>query len=395
MPISEDAKEAGHQVMSVLKPVTITMCITLYLVNGLREDEDEDEESAVQTPAKESSGDSSSEKLEKSSLNALFYIGIVTGATFLLVCLFKFNMFKLIYAWLLFATTMLLGGLGSALLAQFCHINKIPLDYVTYLFIMYNFTVVGICTIYWKGHGFIKRAYLVLMSSFMAWAFSTLPEWTAWALLAALALYDLASVLLPYGPLNMLVNETALQSRELPGLLYETPAPPPAAGQQPTNQPARNPTPPNADTIQLVDSRRSSTSVAPTEVAVRPGSHSESNRAAGEVTVSRQDDGAGGRSILEEEFEDGLEASLKLGLGDFVFYSVLVARASSFNLMAIVTCFIAIVSGLVATLIMLAVYEKALPALPISIILGIVMFTVTKYGIHDFLVAMFANQIVI
>lgn len=79
-----------------------------------------------------------------------------------------------------------------------------------------------------------------------------------------------------------------------------------------------------------------------------------------------------------EEDEDDDDSSLKLGLGDFVFYSVLIARASLFDWTTTIACTVAVLSGLAMTIFILFVFQKPLPALPISIAFGILFFFVSS-----------------
>ena len=68
--------------------------------------------------------------------------------------------------------------------------------------------------------------------------------------------------------------------------------------------------------------------------------------------------------------------------GDFIFYSLLVSKAAMYSFTTFVTCVVVIVSGLGGTLILLSVFNKALPALPISILFGVLCYLLTRYTIE-------------
>lgn len=93
------------------------------------------------------------------------------------------------------------------------------------------------------------------------------------------------------------------------------------------------------------------------------------------------------RAREEEEEED---KTIKLGLGDFIFYSVLVGRAAIEDFSTFAVAFLCIVMGLGGTLFLLAVLHKALPALPISIFLATIFYFITKYLFVDFCTFMMA-----
>ena len=79
--------------------------------------------------------------------------------------------------------------------------------------------------------------------------------------------------------------------------------------------------------------------------------------------------------------------------GDFIFYSVLVAKASEFSFATFAACMLVILAGLGSTLILLSVYHQALPALPISIFLGVIFYLLTRTCIEPWIEAMLAIPI--
>jgi len=76
--------------------------------------------------------------------------------------------------------------------------------------------------------------------------------------------------------------------------------------------------------------------------------------------------------------DDDKSNVIRLGLGDFIFYSVLVAKAAMYGFTTFAACILVILAGLGGTLVLLSLYKSALPALPISIFLGVFFYMFTR-----------------
>jgi hypothetical protein len=84
---------------------------------------------------------------------------------------------------------------------------------------------------------------------------------------------------------------------------------------------------------------------------------------------------------------------VRLGLGDFCFYGILVTRAARLGWDLIILCVFAVVLGLGLTLLCLVWLQRPLPALPFSLILGIIFFLTGAFTFRRFDISIRANMI--
>ncbi|GAN01533.1 presenilin family protein [Mucor ambiguus] len=378
---------------------------------------------APSTSSSSSEGSTSSgPSIANSFTNAAIIIGQIIGVTILIVFLFKKGWIKVLIGFFMVIVLLLLGFMTYLLLLNLVQVFSIALDYITLVFALWNFAVVGLVSIFWKGPLWLQQSYLTIMSSLMAFSLTGLEQWTTWILLGLLAIWDLIAVLCPFGPLRLLIESSRNQQREVPALLYSVNAVwfmmasndhfrlsnsmlgTVAAADSTTTTThgvASSSTNSNRLSIQhhspssfiqhnfrkshdgfmrlpddshvTIDSNNSSSNPFATQTTLNVPAESTD-----QPDTPRQEEAARKTPELENDEEDAERSGLKLGLGDFVFYSVLIARAAMYDWITTVCCTIAVLTGLTATIFLLAIYKKALPALPISIAFGMLFYFVAK-----------------
>lgn len=340
--------------------------------------------SSIATAAySETDSDSPWDKLLGAFLNSLVFVAAITVATFLLVLLFYLRCVRFLKLYMGFSAFVVLANLGGEISVLLIDRFRLPVDSVTFSILLFNFSVVGVLAVFMSRFSIlITQGYLVVIGVLVAYFFTMLPEWTTWVLLVALALYDLAAVLLPVGPLRLLVEMAISRDEDIPALVYE----------------AR---PVIRDDSRLVQrrvwrDRRSSQNDDDLEnnevVNVVVRAEEEEQRSEISVPLIERS-----RPESSETFLEGIglgsSGAIKLGLGDFIFYSVLVGRAAMYDLMTVYACYLAIIAGLGVTLMLLSVYQKALPALPVSIMLGVVFYFLARLFLEVFVVQCSSNLV--
>ncbi|CAN4086253.1 unnamed protein product [Withania somnifera] len=402
--------------------VSICMLLVVILVSVLNNDSDSSSPSftSIATVAyNESSSDSNWDKLKGALLNALVFVVVVTAVTFLLLLLFYFRCTKFLKYYMGFSAFLVLGFMGGEISLFLIGKFRIPIDSISFGLSLFNFTVVGVFAVFMSKTAIIvTQGYLVVIGVLVAYWFTLLPEWTTWVLLVAMALYDLAAVLLPGGPLRLLVELAMSRDEDIPALVYQArpvispdSVPRSAVVQRRVWRERRDNdfgSGENLDSRSNLNSTVNSSLESSSGLERLPSIGSDVNeRSAVDVEdgqVPRTDSELAApliqhrinvRMNLQEGSNDDFElegiglgssGAIKLGLGDFIFYSVLVATAAMYDFMTVYACYLAIIAGLGITLMLLAFYQKALPVLPVSVLLGVLFYSLTRLLLEIFVV---------
>lgn len=412
----EELKYGAQHVIKLFIPVSLCMLVvvatvssvTFYTEKGIY---------LLYTPFHEES-QNFGDKIYDAVRNALILLVVVVALTIVLIILYKKRCYKIIHGWLLMSSLLLLFIFTILYMMELLRGYNIGMDWITVSICVWNFGVMGMVSIHWNGPLRLQQAYLIFIASLMSLMFiKYLPEYTLWMVLGVISIWDLIAVLCPNGPLRILV-ETAQERNEpiFPALIYSSNIMYSTLGMADSDEGivtsrSRSRQPVQDDTGAVGSVSEEQAGAQRTEDTTRrrigENGHVTGDRDSGfteewaqqldERAMRRRDQVNSHirqhppnaeypqphpRDVTAEEEE---ERGVKLGLGDFIFYSVLVGKASSYgDWNTTIACFIAILIGLCLTLIMLAIFKKALPALPISITFGLIFYFSTSLLVVPF-----------
>uniref|UniRef100_A0A0P6K0U6 Presenilin n=1 Tax=Aedes aegypti TaxID=7159 RepID=A0A0P6K0U6_AEDAE len=440
----EGLKYGAQHVIKLFVPVTLCMVVVVATISSINFYSTKDVY-LVYTPFHELSDDTGT-KIWNALANSMILMTVIVIMTILLIVLYKKRCYKIIHGWLIMSSLMLLFLFSYLYLEEVLRAYNIPFDYPTALLLMWNFGVVGMISIHWQGPLRLQQGYLIFIAALMALVFiKYLPEWTTWVVLAVISIWDLIAVLTPKGPLRILV-ETAHERNEqiFPALIYSstimysymgthsdpseealtrdrtigtggvsgaagvglggygaTASPvhvttaTAAGGTHPATSPTSNAEDQSGGFTQEWNNSAEQR-VARRHIEVQANIAGNPNRPEYRTVTADRDPRATGDSQQVPLYEQAEERGIKLGLGDFIFYSVLVGKASSYgDWNTTIACFVAILVGLCLTLLLLAIFRKALPALPISIFFGLIFCFVTSVIVKPFTEALASEQVFI
>uniref|UniRef100_A0A6G1SMW6 Presenilin n=1 Tax=Aceria tosichella TaxID=561515 RepID=A0A6G1SMW6_9ACAR len=160
----------------------------------------------------------------QSFANALIMLVLIMVMTTVLILLYKFRCYRTIHGWLMLSSLMLLFIFAIMYIAEILRVYNIPMDIYTLMIFIWNFGVVGMICIHWKGPLLLQQAYLITMSALLALLFiRSLPDWTTWTVLVIVSIWDLVAVLCPRGPLGIHVEIAQERGDAIfPALVYSS-----------------------------------------------------------------------------------------------------------------------------------------------------------------------------
>jgi hypothetical protein len=287
--------------------------------------------------------------IQESLYIALFLIAAIGIATGLILFLYLRRCMRFVFMLLLTGITVIIDVNLYLKIGRLAHVLNLPFDSFSLFFLLLNCTVVGNMAVFWRAPLIVTQSFLLLLSVLSTLAFLDVPDRALWFLLFFLIIYDIIVVLCPNGFLRLMIEKVQERGETLPGLVYST---------------------------SVIEARANQ----------------------GDGDIFEEDDGSIQPQLITEDLvlsEEDIpldirtrDQGLTLGLGDFIFYGVLVTRAARVGWDFVILCMFGLIFGLLLTLVCLMIWERPLPALPFSLAIGGAFFGIGIVCFRDFWMGM-------
>ncbi|EGT32656.1 CBN-HOP-1 protein [Caenorhabditis brenneri] len=249
------------------------------------------------------------------------------------------------------------NSVGLLVIYTLLHFQKvatacsIPLSLPTAIFLVFQFGGLGVISIHWKTHKRLHQFYLVMLAALTSiFLLNFLPDWTVWLAISAISIWDLIAVCTPCGPLKLLLKTARKRGDEhFPATLYTTSSyvDTPATMRSNNTEMTEFPSSSNPELQSLVTTP---------EVAQRT------------------------REIRE------VEGKIRLGMGDFVFYSLMLGNTvQTCPMTTSVACFVSNLVGLTITIPVVSLSQSPLPALPFPLAMAAMFYFSSHIALTPFI----------
>ena len=439
--------EAG-EMLQILGYVAATLAVVLWLVVRIEQVAPDAAISATHATivpvvvAEPNATAPVSEKAASGLVNGLVVASVFVAMAALTMWMVRRGSRRVLRAWLGTCSLLVYVFLAFVVLDLLCTSYQVAYDYATSCVVLVNFGVVGVIVVHYRGAEGLRRCYLVATAAILGWFLTKLPPWSTWILLALFATYDAASVLLSSGIVAQILrgeeaggakarapaaaDEVEMRERAdaggesddgsgasssgSSGIEYELPGYDEAQAQRDVehSQEEARRADAAAAAAAAADAEAedgAAPAVASADVLLEYSASGASGSEAGAgdaASHTEEEGGVGGGAedggvadVYDEgEEEDELQGLMfatahhQLGLGDFVFYGLLVGRSyksTDGDYLAVALSVHGVLLGLLVTLVAVWVTDRALPALPLPVLFGTALHFVAVHVERDYL----------
>ncbi|EFP01477.1 CRE-HOP-1 protein [Caenorhabditis remanei] len=291
---------------------------------------------------------------ELSGKITLFLMGFLIVTTSMGVFCYRMKFYKAIKVYIIANSVALLVVYSFFHVHNVMKARSVPVSLPTAVFLVLQFGGLGILCVHWKCHRKLHQFYLVMLAALTAiFLLNNLPDWSVWLAIISISVWDIIAVLTPCGPLKMLV-ETANRRGDdnFPAILYNS------------SSYADTPDTTRSNSTLLTDIPHPSySSVLQSDSLLTTP-----------LTPRRQTE------VRE------VEGSIRLGMGDFVFYSLMLGNTvQTSSLSTVVACFVSNLVGLTITLPVVTLSQTAIPALPFPLAIAALFYFSSHIALNPFI----------